>query len=189
MYLALWSLVQMTVTSLRRMAICKLETATYDKSCGPLQDWIGRCQNIYAWVSQPNTAAWHSNYFTISNSSKSASPYFYIGWLVAVYLSKMAATMDGPMWSPNCGKRELVVVLAIWLCVYVLWFPVLFLSPFHLVQEEGLIYLIVALPHFLVAFYLTVDLFYMIFVFYIFSDDWTMAMHLSGHWLHEDVRQ
>ena len=44
--------------------ICKLETATYDKSCGLLQDRIGRCQNFYAWVSQTNTSAWHSNNFT-----------------------------------------------------------------------------------------------------------------------------
>ena len=32
-----------------------------------------------------------------SNSSKSTSPYFYIGGFVAVYLSKMAATMVGPI--------------------------------------------------------------------------------------------
>ena len=31
-----------------------------------------------------------------SNSSKCASPYFYIGGFVAVYLSKIAATMVGP---------------------------------------------------------------------------------------------
>ena len=33
--------------------------------------------------------------FKNSNSSKSTSPYFYIGGFVAVYLSKMATTMDG----------------------------------------------------------------------------------------------
>ena len=38
-----------------------------------------------------------------SNSSKSASPYFYIGGFVAVYLSKMTATMDGSTirWPPS----------------------------------------------------------------------------------------
>ena len=77
-----------------------LGSRVYDKSCGLLQDWLGRCQNFYAWVSQTNTSAWHSNNFTQgfsikkhSNSSNSASPYFYIGGFVAVYLSKMAATM------------------------------------------------------------------------------------------------
>ena len=32
-----------------------------------------------------------------SNSSKRASPYFYIGGFVAVYLSKMASTIVGPI--------------------------------------------------------------------------------------------
>ena len=43
---------------------------------------------------------WHSNNFaqdfpikTMSNSSKSTTPYFYRGGFVAVYLSKIAATM------------------------------------------------------------------------------------------------
>ena len=37
---------------------------------------------------------WFSHY-NPSNSTKSTSPYFYIGGIVAVYLSKMAATMTG----------------------------------------------------------------------------------------------
>ena len=85
------------------MQICKLETATYDKSRGLLQNWIGRCQNVYAWLSQPNTSAWHPNNFTegfsvknIVINQKRASPYFYIGGFVAVYPSKMAATVVGP---------------------------------------------------------------------------------------------
>ena len=35
--------------------------------------------------------------FIPSNSPKSTSPYFYIGEIVAVYLSKMAAAMTGPI--------------------------------------------------------------------------------------------
>ena len=77
-------LVPVTLTSLRQLRsrwrhsatfetkwrICMLETATYDKSCGLLQDWIGRCQNFYAWVSQSYTSAWHSSNFTLRFSVK-----------------------------------------------------------------------------------------------------------------------
>ena len=80
-------------------------------------------ENVYAWVSQQNTSDCHSNNFTkgvfvrnIVIHQKSESVYFYIGGLVAVHLSKIAATMVGyrlHLVQDGCLNIKMVIALPV----------------------------------------------------------------------------
>ena len=108
--------------------ICKLKTATYDRLCGQLRDWIIRCQilclgkqakylSLIFKQLYPRVFGWKH-----SNSSNSTSPYFYIGGFVAAYLSKMAATIVGSSLFHTCMLTRIRSHVAVaWRCFRWRW--------------------------------------------------------------------